>query len=134
MPLYEYRCRSGHVIMHLRSYKNRQAATKCDCGQAASIIVSAPARTSYKWGDTKWDGFHDRATGVTYRDENHRKRVMAAKGLRELQDGEVEAEQRRVQREHDQHNENVSTYQKVLEDTGSPVKAMEQTFPTPELP
>jgi len=59
---------------------------------------------------------------------------MAAKGLRELQDGEVEAEQRRVQREHDQHNENVSTYQKVLEDTGSPVKAMEQTFPTPELP
>jgi putative FmdB family regulatory protein len=133
MPLYEYRCRSGHLITKLRSYANRKDSPVCSCGQTTSIIVSAPARTSYRWGDTKWDGFKDRATGVTYRDQKHREAVMRKKGLRELEPGEVEAEQRRVMREHEAHEQNIKTFQNTLEETGSAQVAMERTFPTPEI-
>ena len=58
---------------------------------------------------------------------------MQERGLRELQPGEVEAEQRRVTREHEQHEQNVQTYQRVLEDTGSTAMAMAQTFPDVEV-
>ncbi len=58
---------------------------------------------------------------------------MAERGLRELQPGEVEAEQRRISREHDEHERQVQTYQRVLEDTGSTGMAMAQTFPDVEV-
>tara|TARA_R100001086_G_scaffold96699_4_gene48089 strand:- start:536 stop:712 length:177 start_codon:yes stop_codon:yes gene_type:complete len=58
---------------------------------------------------------------------------MAERGLRECAPGEVEAEQRRVAREHEQHERNMKTYQSVLADTGSTAMAMAQTFPNPEV-
>lgn len=58
---------------------------------------------------------------------------MKERGLRELREGEVEAEQRRVMREHEQHETNMATFQRVLKDTGSSSKAMAETFPNPEV-
>lgn len=129
MPLYEYHCRSGHLIEKLRKYERRFDEVVCECGQQASIVVSMPAKMAYQWGDTKWDGRYDRGLGVKLRDKKHREQVMKAKGLRPLEDGEVEAEQRRVSREHDAHNAQVKKYQQVLKDTGSTAKAMAETFP-----
>lgn len=133
MPIYEYRCRSGHITQRLKKYSQRSMKETCVCGQKSAIVVSMPARTKYAWGDTEWDGLHDRATGVTYRDKNHRQQVMKSRGLRELAPGEVEAEQRRVTKEHEQHEQNIKTYQATLKETGSAAAAMERTFPNPEI-
>tara|TARA_R110002110_G_scaffold51805_11_gene151539 strand:- start:3140 stop:3421 length:282 start_codon:yes stop_codon:yes gene_type:complete len=90
------------------------------------------AKTALRWGDTQWDGKHDRGLGVTLRDRNHRDAVMRSRGLRPLEDGEVEAEQSRVTSEHDRCEQNMKTYQRVLEDTGNTSIAMAETFPNPD--
>ena len=133
MPLYEYSCRSGHLIERLSKYERRLQLIRCKCCQPAALVVSMPAKTAWSWGDSKWEGFNDRGTNVTYRDKRHREQVMKERGLRELREGEVEAEQRRVMREHEQHETNMATFQRVLKDTGSSSKAMAETFPNPEV-
>jgi putative FmdB family regulatory protein len=131
MPLYEYNCRrTGLRVEVLRKYDDR---TFCPCGCNAPRIISAPAKTAFRWGDSQWDGRYDRGLGVKLRDRAHREHLMAERGLRELQPGEVEAEQRRVSNQHDQHEQNIQTYQRVLEDTGSTAMAMAQTFPNVEV-
>lgn len=131
MPLYEYNCaKTRHRVEVLRRYEDRKV---CPCGCGAPRIISAPAKTAFRWGDSQWDGRYDRGLGVKLRDRAHREHLMQERGLRELQPGEVEAEQRRVTREHEQHEQNVQTYQRVLEDTGSTAMAMAQTFPDVEV-
>lgn len=131
MPLYEYNCRrSGRRVEVLRSYEERKL---CPCGCEAPRLISAPAKTALKWGDTAWEGRYDRGLGTTYRSRDHRNQLMAERGLRECEPGEVEAEQRRVSREHAEHEKNIQTYQRVLEDTGCTGMAMAQTFPNPEV-
>lgn len=134
MPLYDYRCSEGHVTEVLLAYTERASERRCICGRASSILVSMPARTSYGWGDTKWDGFHDRALNVTFRDKAHRDREMQKRGLRELAPGEVEAEQSRVTSEHDKHEAQMATFQSTMAETGGDsALAMERTFPNPEV-
>jgi hypothetical protein len=133
MPLYEYRCRSGHEITKLRKYEARLETVVCQCGQQAGIIVSMPAKTAWSWGDTNWDGYHDRGLNMTLRDKTHRDQVMKSRGLREVNDGEVEAEITRATREKEKHDRNMATFQRVLSDTGSHNMAMAQTFPDPEV-
>ncbi len=103
MPLYEYRCRSGHEITKLCKYEARLTSIICHCGQHASIMVSMPAKTAWAWGDTNWDGYHDRGLNMTLRDQKHREQVMRQRGLREVNDGEVENEIRRATSEHEKH-------------------------------
>ena len=134
MPLYEYECDHGHTTERVRRYEIcRNPAVCSSCGQAASLIPSLVAKTAGRWGDTQWDGKHDRGLGVTLRDRNHRDQVMAARGLREAEAGEVEAEQSRVTSQHSHDEQNMKTYQRVLKDTGSTSMAMAQTFPNPEV-
>ena len=133
MPLYEYLCEGGHSHTVLRKYAQRDEPFICSCGDAGKRVPSAPARTAYGWGDSKWDGYYDRNLQITYRDKKHREAVMKQRGLRELQPGEVEAEQRRVSREHDQHERNIKTYETALKETGSQAVAMARTFPNPEV-
>lgn len=134
MPLYEYRCQSNHLITKLRRYERRLDTVICPvCQDQAGIVVSMPAKTAWAWGDTQWDGYHDRGLNVTLRDKKHREAVMKARGLREVQDGEVEAEVARATREKDQHEKNIGTFQRVLKETGSTEMAMAQTFPNPEV-
>ena len=133
MPLYEYVCMCGQHYERLRRIDSRSIPVDCVCGRKALVVPSMPARTAYQWGDTKWDGRRDRALNMTFRDKKHRDAVMKQRGLRELQPGEVEAEQRRVSREQEQHDKNVKTYAKALEETGSQAVAMARTFPNPEV-
>jgi hypothetical protein len=131
MPLYEYRCHNGHSHTILRKYVHRDGPFICSCGNASKRVPSAPARTKFRWGDTEWDGRRDRGLGVTLRDENHRKQLMKQRGLRELGEGEVEAEVSRVTSEHQQHERDMQTFDRVLNETGSAATAMAQTFPDP---
>lgn len=133
MPMYEYRCRSGHHITKLRKYEQRLDQIVCQCGQHAAVLVSAPAKTAWSWGDTQWDGYHDRGLNMTLRDKKHREQVMRARNLREVEEGEVEREISRVFGEKDQHERNIATFQRVLQDTGSTSIAMAETFPNPEV-
>ena len=133
MPLYEYACQDGHLSTDLRKYEERDALSVCRCGHPLSRLVSAPAKTAWSWGDSKWDGYHDRGLNMTLRDKKHREQVMKSRGLREVNDGEVEAEVARATREQEKHDKNMATYQRVLSDTGSHGIAMAQTFPDPEV-
>tara|TARA_R100001086_G_scaffold217333_2_gene133754 strand:+ start:348 stop:749 length:402 start_codon:yes stop_codon:yes gene_type:complete len=133
MPLYEYRCACGMHYERLRTMSSRSTPVQCVCGLEARHVPSMPARTAFAWGDTQWDGFHDRGLNITLRDKKHREAVMKKRGLRELQPGEVEAEQRRVCREHEQHEQNIKTYTTTLKETGSTETAMARTFPNPEV-
>jgi putative FmdB family regulatory protein len=129
MPLYEYACKDGHLSTDLRKYEDRDAVSNCRCGHPLSRLVSAPAKTAWSWGDSKWDGYHDRGLNMTLRDQKHREQVMRQRGLREVNDGEVENEIRRATSEHEKHERDMNKFQTVLRDTGSTATAMAQTFP-----
>ena len=134
MPIYEYRCRAGHTTERFRKYEASRRPVQCKtCGAGAQLVPSLIAKTASSWGDTEWDGRHDRGLGVTLRDRRHREQLMAARGLREVEEGEVEAEQSRVTAQHERDEQNMKTYQRVLKDTGSTSMAMAQTFPDPEV-
>lgn len=131
MPLYEYPCtRTGERIEALRRYEDRRL---CPCGCGAKRLISAPAKTAYKWGDTKWDGKYDRGLGVTLRDENHRKQIMSSRGLRELNNGEVDQHVKEVQADLDTHNATVATFEKHKAETGDAGLALARTFPCEEV-
>lgn len=42
MPTYEYECRNGHVTDDVRAIDARRDPLRCDCGQLAELIISAP--------------------------------------------------------------------------------------------
>ncbi len=129
MPMYEYKCgKCGLETERLFKHQDRPATIECPCGYEANLLVSAPARTAWSWGDTKWDGFHDRGLNVTLRDANHRKAIMQKRGLRELQDGEVEREVSRAVTAKETHDRQMSTFMKVQSETGSSAVACEQAF------
>ena len=126
MPIYEYRCRvAGKRVEVLRKYEERGF---CPCGCGAPRIISAPAKTAYRWGDSKWDGAVDRGLGTRLVSKKHREAVMASKGLRELQEGEVEREIREVTREAEEHNANVAAFTKHKAETGDAGLALARTF------
>lgn len=128
MPIYEYAChRAGTIVEVLRKYEDRRV---CPCGCGADRLISAPAKTAFRWGDTKWDGRYDKGLGTTLRDENHRRKLMEAKGLRELEVGEVEAHVKSVQSDHDEHKANVAAFKKHKAETGDVGLALARTFPS----
>lgn len=129
MPVYEYGCTKCNLVTEqLHKHAERPAEIECPCGYEAKLLVSAPARTAWAWGDTKWDGYHDRGLNITLRDQKHRERVMKQRGLREVQEGEVEREIARVTREKEEHDRQVSTFTKVHSETGSTALACEKAF------
>jgi len=134
MPLYEYCCALGHKTAALRRMDDRYLSLACArCGAPSTLGVSAPAKTAWRWGDTKWDGRYDRGLGVQLRDERHRKAVMAERGLRELEDGEVEREVRRVSADQEAHDARVATFTRTLRETGDASRAAAETFPAHEI-
>lgn len=42
MPTYEYECRHGHVTDDVRPIDARRDPLRCDCGELAELIISAP--------------------------------------------------------------------------------------------
>lgn len=138
MPMYEYECPVCSMRTEvIRPYEKRDLSPLCpgcmSCDQGMDRLVSVPAKTAFAWGDTPWAGRRDRGLNMVFRDKAHRDQVMKQRGLRQLEDGEVEIEQRRVMREHEQHNANVAKFQRVLQNTGSTTKAMAETFPDLDL-
>jgi putative FmdB family regulatory protein len=131
MPIYEYPCfRVGHRIETIRKYEDRAV---CPCGCGAKRLISAPAKTALKWGDTQWTGKYDKGLGTTLRDANHRKQLMASRNLRELQDGEVESHTRAVQADAAEHDANVAAFEKHKAETGDVGVALARTFPCKEI-
>ncbi len=131
MPIYEYPClRTGCRVEAIRSYEDRAV---CPCGCGAKRAISAPAKTALKWGDTHWTGKYDKGLGTTLRDANHRKQLMASRGLRELDPGEVEQHTRDVQSEAAEHDANVAAFNRHKAETGDAGVALARTFPCKEI-
>jgi len=130
MPIYEYQCfRTTRRLEVIRRYEDRK---ECPCGCGAPRIMSAPAKTAMRWGDTPWDGRYDRGLGTTLRDQNHRNAIMQSRGLRQLEEGEVEQYSREVQAESAEHEANVAAFQKHKAETGDVGLALARTFPCQE--
>jgi len=131
MPLYDYHCKkTGQRTEYLVSYEKRAF---CPCGCGAIQLMSAPARTAYRWGDTQWDGRYDHGLGTTLRDANHRKQIMQERGLRELQDGEVEAQVADMEADMATHDRNMATFNKHRAETGDVGLAIARTFPAEQM-
>lgn len=130
MPLYEYKCSTcGSRTETIRSFTRRDELPSCACRGAMLRCVSAPSKTPWSWGDTSFDGFRDRGLGTTIVSKKHRELLMKQKGLREVEDGEVEAEIRTVTAAAEKHDREMETYKKVFKATGSHTAAIDQTFP-----
>jgi len=130
MPLYEYHCDvKGHRIEVIRRYEERGL---CPCGCGARRIISAPAKTALRWGDTEWSGRYDRGLGTTIRDRRHREALMRQRGLRQLEDGEIDAQISSRQKEVDDHEDTMKSYNKHLGETGDAGLALARTFPCTE--
>ena len=131
MPLYEYDClMTGKRMEVLRVYTDRRF---CPCGCGAPRVISAPARTAFRWGDTQWSGRYDRGLGTTIRDEKHRKELMKRRGLRELQPGEVEREIASAEKRDAEHDANVANFNKHRAETGDVGLALARTFPADKI-
>jgi hypothetical protein len=72
MPLYDYRCASGHVISYRRPFADRELEAFCECGLAAvpvfspnlNIHIPISFRQVLTGGDLgggglSWSDFHD---------------------------------------------------------------------------
>lgn len=130
MPLYEYICnRTGRHYEVIRRYEDRAV---CPCGCGAKRIISAPAKTASRWGDTPWTGRYDRGLGMMLRDKNHREEVMRKRNLREMDTGEVDRHAREVQADADKHDANMATFNKHKAETGDIGLALARTFPCNE--
>jgi len=135
MPLYEYRCTSeacGATQERLRPFAERDAVPLCLCGQTTKRTVTAAARTASQWGDSFWDGRRDRGLRTTLVSKKHRDAVMKQRGLRQLEDGEVERHVKEVQADHDKHERTVATFNKHKAETGDTGLALARTFPAHE--
>ena len=134
MPLYEYRCSCGWGDEFVRKYEVSRRPVECeDCGDLATLVLPKPAKPVRRWGDSHFNPYYDHGLGLQVRSPQHRAQVMKERGLRQLEPGEVEAEQRISSREHAAPQENMAPYNRVLGDTGSVLKAAEQTFPDVEV-
>jgi len=58
---------------------------------------------------------------------------MKRRGLREMQDGEVECEVARAERETAQHDSNVAAFNKHRAETGDVGLALARTFPADKM-
>lgn len=135
MPLYEYRCIDrgcGDVQERIRAFEQRDTAPLCPCGQTTHRTVTAPARTASQWGDSFWDGRRDRGLRTTLVSKKHREAVMKQRGLRQLEDGEVERHIKDIQADHEKHERNVAAFNKHKAETGDTGLALARTFPAHE--
>ena len=133
MPLYEYRCIDcGASQERICSFEQRDESPLCSCGQTTHRTVTAPARTASQWGDSFWDGRKDRGLRTTLVSKKHREAVMRQRGLRQVEDGEVERHIKDIQADHEKHERNVATFNKHKAETGDTGIALARTFPAHE--
>lgn len=77
MPVYEYRCKRGHVVTALRKVEDRERPEACHCGQQAlKVILSAPR----VFGD--YEGYVSPASGQWIEGRRAREEDMKRTGCR----------------------------------------------------
>lgn len=105
------------------------------CGNDLRKMVTAPARTPNRWGDTLGgvNGFYDRGLGASYQNSVEREKIMKQRGListEDLPDDYVESrlssaseETKAVREATKAYTDNIKKYD------GDKMKAIEKTFP-----
>lgn len=86
MPIYDFICYTcKKQTDRLCKYENKDAQTCNDCDSPLRSLVSAPAKTSGKWGDQTGkfgvNGYYDRGLGATYYNNDQREKIAKSKGL-----------------------------------------------------
>lgn len=89
MPVYEYRCGSGHVFERVLPLKNYLLPQVCHCGRESSkVILHAPRVFS------DYEGYESPGTGKWVEGKAARARDLAECGCRPYESGEREAAER----------------------------------------
>ena len=86
MPMYDFICYTcKKQTDRLCKFENKDAQTCKDCDSPLRSLVSAPAKTSGKWGDQTGkfgvNGYYDRGLGATYYNNDQREKIAKSKGL-----------------------------------------------------
>ncbi len=106
------------------------ARLTCGCGSAATRQVTASARTPFRWGESA--GYFDRGLGCHVADHSARQRIMRERGLREVDDAEVQRHIDTTRSEAAEHDRQAAAFSSTLRATGGDVQAAtEAAFPSP---
>jgi putative FmdB family regulatory protein len=86
MPIYDFICYACKKQSdRLCKFENKDSQICKDCDGPLRSLVSAPAKTSGKWGDQtgKWgvNGCFDKGLGATYYNNDQREKIAKSKGL-----------------------------------------------------
>lgn len=89
VPLFAFKCvdpECAHVTEELfKADGERPVEWGCEeCGDAAALIPSVPARTVNRWGDT--NGGYDVDLGCVVENSTHRDRIMKARNIAHASD------------------------------------------------
>lgn len=139
MPLYRYRCASGHSVEKLHKYAERPVEMTCPtCGARSCLDVAAsfrPAKTAGKWGESA--GRYDRGLGCYVRNSAERDAVMAARGWvaeSDMPNGYADSVIQTGLNEKAEHERNMAKYEYHLkEHKGDAGAAWAETFPAEEI-
>jgi len=134
--MYEYRCPQGHVTEEIFSLKDRVDHVQCDlCNGIAGRIVSLPADTKAKWGDSH--AYFDRGLGCEVKSSQHKDKILKERDLvpvSEMGSGYVESRMTSSVDEAKAHDKTVSKYNdNVKKFDGDQGRAIAETFPAHEI-
>lgn len=131
MPLFDFACgECGNETEDL--VRSDVRTLRCpDCGAEMDRLVSMPARTGARWGDSQ--GYFDRGLGTYVENSLHRERVMKEKGFVPVSDypaGTVENYVHNQIEEKRKHERTVATFRDNLKKFGGDTtRAVTETFP-----
>ena len=130
MPMYDTLCKEHGV--HEVLVKHDQTPLCPVCQTPTIKLVSMPAKTAGRWGDT--GSYFDRGMGCQVENSVHKEQLMKQKGLTPLSDYKsdfIETHQHKQIQEKLEHDKTVSTYKSNLKKfDGDTVKAVCETFPS----
>lgn len=132
MPLYDHLCVACCLVTEELVPPERQSISCPACGSEAVRMVSMPARTGNRWGDS--NAYFDRGLGCVVQNHTHREQLMKAKGLTPLSDyasGTVENAVHAQIESKKQHERTVTAYKDNLKKHGGDTAmAVADTFPS----
>ncbi len=131
MPIYEYMCYTCKKQSdRLVKFENKEAQHCYDCNSKLKALVTAPAKTAGRWGDT--GGGFDRSLGRHFKNSMEKEKWIKDNGLVSSSDiggkGAVDDLVHKQIVDTDTHIKDVATYERIKKETGSVERALAETF------
>lgn len=131
MPIYEYMCYTCRVQSdRLVKFENKDIQYCSVCDDRLKSLVTAPARTAGRWGDT--GGGYDKSLGKHFNNSMEKEKWIKDNGLVSSSDiggkGAVDDLVHKQIVDTDNHIKDVATYEYIKKETGSVERALAETY------